>query len=84
MIGFFALAGTAHGYAYGESIVGAEQTPFFAYLAGFTLVQLLVVVAGYALARLADRKRSSPIGAKAVGGALSFAGVALLLLGFAA
>ena len=81
---FFALAGIAHGYAYGESIVGAEQTPLFAYLAGYTLVQLLVVLAGYALARLVDRKRSSPIGVKAVGGALSVAGVVFLLLGFAA
>ncbi|HYH41448.1 MAG TPA: HupE/UreJ family protein [Burkholderiales bacterium] len=81
---FFALAGIAHGYAYGESIVGAEQTPLFAYLAGYTLVQLLVVLAGYALASLADRKHSSPIGVKAVGGALSVAGVAFLLLGFAA
>lgn len=81
---FFALAGIAHGYAYGESIVGAEQTPLFAYLAGYTLAQVLVVLAGYGLARLADRKRSSPIGARAVGGALSVAGVAFLLLGFAA
>ena len=27
---FFALCGLVHGYAYGESIVGAEQTPLFA------------------------------------------------------
>jgi len=43
----FAGAGIFHGWAYGESIFGAEQTPLIAYLAGFTLVQLgLVVLAG--------------------------------------
>jgi len=33
------LAGLFHGYAYGESIVGAEMTPLLAYLVGFTAVQ---------------------------------------------
>jgi len=84
VVGFLALAGIAHGYAYGESIVGAEQTPLVAYLAGFTLMQILVVLAGYGLARVADRKRPSPGVAKAVGGALSVAGVAFLVIGFAA
>lgn len=40
----FAGAGLFHGWAYGESIFGAEQTPLIAYLAGFTLVQLAVAV----------------------------------------
>ena len=40
----FAGAGLFHGWAYGESIFGAEQTPLIAYLAGFTLVQLVVAV----------------------------------------
>ena len=47
----FAGAGVFHGWAYGESIFGAEQTPLVAYLAGFTLVQLGVV----ALAGLVTR-----------------------------
>jgi urease accessory protein len=34
-----ALAGIAHGYAYGESIVGAEAAPLGAYLLGFTAIQ---------------------------------------------
>jgi urease accessory protein len=37
-----ALAGIFHGYAYGESIVGAEMTPLTAYLAGFALIQLAI------------------------------------------
>ena len=47
----FAGAGLFHGWAYGESIFGAEQTPLIAYLAGFSLVQLVVAV----LAGLATR-----------------------------
>jgi len=39
-----AIAGLFHGYAYGESIVGAEMPPTLAYLAGFTLIQYLVAL----------------------------------------
>ena len=35
----FGIAGIAHGYAYGESIFGAEPTPLFAYLAGLVIIQ---------------------------------------------
>jgi urease accessory protein len=76
--GFFALAGLVHGYAYGEAIVGAEATPLAAYLAGFTLIQLALVFAGYALARALDRRELRP--ARAFGGALSVAGAVFLAL----
>ena len=40
---FLAVAsGIFHGYGYGESIVGAEMTPLWAYLSGLALVQLVV------------------------------------------
>lgn len=42
-----AVAGILHGYAYGESIVGAEQSPLIAYLAGLFLVQ--AAIAGAAM-----------------------------------
>jgi len=42
-------AGLLHGYAYGESIVGAEASPLIAYLAGFTLVQWVVIAGLIAL-----------------------------------
>jgi urease accessory protein len=80
----FALSGIAHGYAYGEAIVGAEQAPLFAYIAGFTMVQFLIVLAGYMLARYVDRKRLPFAPVKAMGGALSIAGAAFLLLSLAA
>lgn len=36
--------GLYHGYAYGESIVGAETGPLTSYLAGYSLVQYAIVV----------------------------------------
>ena len=83
-VGFFALCGIAHGYAYGEAIVGAEQTPLIAYIAGFTLVQLVIVLAGYVLARYADARRLPFVPMKATGAALSLAGAAFLLLSLSA
>jgi urease accessory protein len=44
----FATAGVVHGYALGESIVGAEASPLGAYLAGLLAVQTAVAVAAYA------------------------------------
>lgn len=44
----FAVAGVVHGYALGESIVGAETSPLFAYLVGLFLVQTAIAVAVYA------------------------------------
>ena len=37
------VAGLVHGYAYGEAIVGAEATPLAAYLAGFMLIQWVMM-----------------------------------------
>lgn len=45
----FGVAGLFHGWAYGGSIVGAEATPLFAYLAGFATVQYAIAI-GVALA----------------------------------
>jgi urease accessory protein len=49
LVGFLAWAGLFHGYAYGESIVGAETTPLAAYILGFGVIQGCVAV-GSALA----------------------------------
>lgn len=46
-----ALAGLFHGFAYGEAIFGAEMTPVVAYLAGFTVIQLVIAISSYAIAR---------------------------------
>lgn len=83
-LAMFAIAGIAHGYAYGEAIVGAEPTPLYAYLAGYTVVQLCIAFAGYAAARYADAKRPSVQTLKALGGGLCGAGVAFLFLSLSA
>ena len=77
-VGMFAICGIAHGYAYGESIVGAEPAPLSAYLIGFTLVQLLIVFASYTIARHIDRKGPSINVVRTLGGGLAGAGVVFL------
>jgi len=49
--GLAAIAGIFHGYAYGESIFGAETTPLVAYLLGFTVIQLIVALSAMAIAK---------------------------------
>jgi urease accessory protein len=44
LAGLAAGAGLFHGYAYGESIVGAEAAPLGAYLAGFSLIQWTIAL----------------------------------------
>lgn len=51
------LAGVLHGYAYGESIVGAEAAPLGAYLLGFSLIQLALIVGVAALLSRAGTPR---------------------------
>jgi urease accessory protein len=52
----FALGGGLHGYAYGESIVGAEPAPLAAYIAGFGAIQFgLAVASGAALRAMVAR-----------------------------
>ena len=50
-IAVFFLAGLFHGYAYGESIVGAEDSPLIAYLLGFALIQYAIVLATMLIVR---------------------------------
>ena len=56
MAGLFAVIGMFHGYAYGEAIIGAEQTPLLSYLVGFAIMQYAVIAGGImALEYLAER-----------------------------
>ena len=76
----FALSGIAHGYAYGEAIVGAETTPLLAYLTGFTLVQFAIALCGYAVARYVATQKPAFEFLKATGGALAATGIGFLLV----
>lgn len=51
LITLASVAGLFHGYAYGESIIGAGMMPLISYLAGFTLIQLGIAGATMKLAQ---------------------------------
>jgi urease accessory protein len=70
----FAVAGFFHGYAYGESIFGAEPSPLAAYLLGLAAIQAALMVA---IALVARR-----LGAELRGMAPRLAGAAILGVGF--
>jgi urease accessory protein len=76
-LGFAALAGLFHGYAYGESIVGAEATPIAAYLIGFTLIQLVIAL----IAKVAGEgaMQAAPLWSRLSGGAVGLVGVVFLI-----
>jgi len=70
----FLAAGAIHGNALAEAIVGAEQTPLAAYLAGLAVIQCVVALAAWrATVWLAARKPGVPL-QKLAGAALSIAG----------
>ena len=57
---FFVLAGMFHGYAYAESIFGAQSAPLLAYLAGLALIQGAVITGMViGLAKLNARAKQS-------------------------
>lgn len=76
LLTLFAVAGLFHGWAYGESIVGAEPTPLVAYLAGFAAVQYALAAGAGHLAtragRLATDIRPRLAGAVAAGIGVAF------------
>ena len=73
----FVIAGFFHGYAYGESIYGAETTPLAAYLVGLVAVQTVLVLA-FAFASRAAWKVSA-IGPRLVGAAICGVGFTVLV-----
>ena len=79
----FLVAGTIHGHALGEAIVGAEETPLIAYLAGLAIIQCAAgLIAWRATTWLSARRPQIPLQKLAgslVGVAgLVFAGMAVL------
>lgn len=73
----FGVAGFLHGYAYGESIFGAEPSPLFAYLCGFALVQLAIAFgAAWAIDQIRARSETLAWTCRRVTGG-GMAGIAL-------
>jgi urease accessory protein len=78
-MGISAVAGLLHGYAYGESIFGAEATPLTAYLVGFTVIQLAIAGAAFAISRALQKKsKDTAFTLRPAGFMVAGAGMALL------
>jgi urease accessory protein len=74
----FGIAGLAHGYAYGESIFGAEPTPLWAYLAGLVVVQSALTV-GVAMLTRRSGTEVSALAPRLVGAAILGVGLTALI-----
>jgi urease accessory protein len=75
--GLFSLAGLFHGYAYGESIFGAESTPLWAYLIGLAVIQTFLTIAIAVTVRMRTAFAVSP--APSLAGAV-IAGIGLAVM----
>ncbi|HET9903481.1 MAG TPA: HupE/UreJ family protein [Xanthobacteraceae bacterium] len=79
-LALFVVTGLLHGYAFGESIFGAEPTPVFAYLAGLAGVQTALALAVMAGARaMFGAGGREPAAARLVGAAVFGIGLAVLM-----
>lgn len=80
----FLIAGTIHGYALAEAIVGAERTPLVAYLAGLTVVQCAIALAAWRIATWAAARYPKLPTRRLAGAATGIAGLvftAMALMG---
>lgn len=73
----FAGLGTFHGYAFGGGIVGAEQSPILAYLAGLMAVQYAICAGSVAVTRALIGGTLPILPARAAGALIASAGVFL-------
>ena len=75
----FTLTGLLHGYALGESIYGAEQTPLYAYLLGLAVIQSVVALAAMNIARLLARRPADVSPLRLIGAGIAGIGLAVLM-----
>ncbi len=75
----FALAGLFHGYAYGESILGAEAAPLIAYLIGLVAVQYAIAAGVVGLLRLDEVAALNAKPVRIAGGAVLGVGLVFLV-----
>jgi len=71
----FAVAGLIHGYAFGESIYGAEASPLAAYLIGLAVIQAVLATA---VAFFARRFSAAALEPRLAGAAIAGIGLAIL------
>ena len=74
------LAGLFHGAAYGQAVIGAETTPIIAYLAGFGLTQLAIMLAaGFAMQQIWKAASMAELKPRLAGALLAGVGVTYLV-----
>lgn len=80
--GLFALAGVLHGFAFAESVIGAEPTPILAYVCGLALMQLTIAAVAWQLARARPDARPllKPVAISALGLTIAAVGAVFLAL----
>ena len=68
-----AAAGLFHGYAYAESIFGAQPAPLSAYLVGFAIIQFAIAAGAATLVEQMQRRRRAmiPAGMRVAGGVMA-------------
>jgi len=71
----FVAAGLVHGYAFGESIYGAEASPLVAYLVGLVVVQSVLATV---VALIARRSGAAAVEPRLAGAAIAGIGLAIL------
>lgn len=72
----FAVAGFFHGYAFGESIFGAEPAPLGAYLVGLAIIQCALTLG---VAYLVRRIKLAEVTPRLIGAAVGGVGIAALI-----
>ncbi len=78
-LALFAAIGLVHGYALGESIYGAEQTPLYAYLLGLTVIQSAIALAAMNVARILIRRADDHSPLRLLGAGIAGIGLAVLM-----
>lgn len=79
-LALFAVAGLFHGWAYGQSIVGAETAPLVAYMIGFAAIQYgIAVAAGWVVLRLWHATDPAFVKARLAGAVAAGIGAAFLI-----
>ena len=76
-LALFAVVGLLHGYALGESIFGAEQTPLAAYLIGLAVIQGAIALGALRVARLLTESHTMRL--RLVGAGIAGIGLAVLM-----
>jgi urease accessory protein len=80
VLALFAIAGLLHGHALGESIVGAEPAPLYAYLFGLAMVQTAVALGVMTLVRMLGQPAGNELAAvRLVGAGIIGIGLAALV-----